>query len=108
MVSEDMLNYIELYNWLRGAGFPDSREQFEAMTRSEAFRSGGLGRFTGERSDCTLHILSSANNVIRQVIFKDCVITGLSALQFTTTDSGSMEYMTGQATFEYQSYYFDI
>jgi hypothetical protein len=83
LVDEDLTNYKEIYDWLYA--------QVDA--------TGANVR------DITLSILSSANNVNKQIRFIDAHPTNLSSLPFdiTTTD---IEYLVATVSFEYS--YFEI
>ena len=91
-VDEDLKNYLEIYNWLRGIGFPDNFAEYSNMAR--------LGYTTGEGvySDISLTVLSSAMNPTN--IFKciDCFPIDISSLSFDST-SADVEYITATATF---------
>ena len=83
LVDEDLLNYKEIYDWLYA----------QVDTQTSNVR------------DITLSILSSANNVNKQIRFIDARPITLSSLPFdiTTTD---VEYLTAVVSFEYS--YFEI
>jgi hypothetical protein len=85
LVDEDLINYKEIYDWLYN--------QVDNNNNSSNVR------------DLTLNILSSANNVTKQIRFIDAYPTTLSSLPFdiTTTD---VEYLTAVVSFSYS--YFEI
>jgi hypothetical protein len=85
LVDEDLINYQEIYNWLYNQV---DDNQSPANVR-----------------DVTLNIMSSANNVTKQIRFIDAYPTILSSLPFdiTTTD---VEYLTAVVSFNYS--YFEI
>ena len=63
LVDEDLGNYMEIQNWIRGLGFPDSLLEFDELEESDPmWRGGGFGQFarSGDKiySDGTLQILS--------------------------------------------------
>lgn len=84
LVDEDLINYKEIYDWL----YQQVDTDVGVDTR-----------------DLTLTILSSANNVTKQIKFIDAFPTSLSSLPFdiTTTD---VEYLTAVVSFSYS--YFEI
>ena len=46
LVDEDLGNYMELQNWLRGLGFPESTEEFaELEERDPMNQAGGFGQY---------------------------------------------------------------
>ena len=102
LIDSKFRNYLALYNWIRGNGFPDDHKQYTEQVN--------IGRVTDEItemmatiSDATLGILDNTNNVIATVSYRDCVITSLTGLDFSSISS-DIQYLTGTATFEYQSY----
>ena len=102
LVDSQFKNYLALFNWIRGNGFPDGNAQYIEQTeigRNTPFVSEAASTI----SDATLGVLNNTNNVIATVSFRDCVITSLSGLQFSSLNS-DIEYLTGTAVFKYQSY----
>jgi len=83
MVTENMENYIELFNWITSNA------------------TGGAI----ETHDVTLHILSSSNNVIRQVRFVEAFPTSLGAIDFFSQNT-DVEYVIADASFQYSHFYF--
>ena len=108
LVDEDLGNYMEIQNWIRGLGFPDTLLEFDDLEKSDPmFRGGGFGQFarSGDKiySDGTLQILSSNLVPQFQVVFKDLFPYSLTTLSFDATDT-DIEYFTADATFKYTSY----
>lgn len=85
LIDEEMLNYQEIHDWMLGQ---------VTVADDKAYR---------KERDVTISILSSHNNVTRQIQMVDAFPVSLSALPFdiTVTD---VQYLTAQVTFEY-SYY---
>ena len=103
LVDEDLVNYMEIQNWIRGLGYPESMQEFVDL-ENEAVLPGNFGR-SGDNiySDGTLQILSS-NLVARfNVNFKDLFPYSLSTISFDATDT-DIEYFTAEATFKYTIY----
>ena len=86
LIDEDLLNYKEIFDWLKANVETNHTE-------------------TNHVRDLTLTIMNSANNVTKQIKFVDAYPTTLSALPFdiTTTD---VEYLTAVVSFEYSYYVF--
>ena len=103
LVDENLENYMEIQNWIRGLGFPESLKQYaELEAEAEIF-----GRYVRDKenvySDGTLQILSS-NLVPRfQVVFSDLFPYSLSTLNFDATDT-DIEYFTSEVSFKYTMY----
>ena len=99
LVDENMENYISVYNWLNGLGFPDSAKQYEDLTTDK----GGIRDSKQAFSDGTLRILNSNLREIAAVKFKDLFPISLTSLDFDATTS-DVEYFTAEATFKYTIY----
>jgi hypothetical protein len=91
-VDENMMNYLEIYSWLRDVGFPDNFAQYQNIAGQSI--SSGEGVF----SDITLIILSSAMNPNLEITFFDCFPVDLSELEFDSTLS-DVDYLTATVTF---------
>ena len=103
LVDEDLVNYMELQNWIRGLGFPESTQEFRDLQK------GGLlqGRYAQDKqniySDGTLQILTSNMVAKFNVNFKDLFPTSLTTLTFDATDT-DIEYFTADVSFKYTIY----
>lgn len=105
IISEDMSNYIELYNWIIALGFPESYNQFSDLLKNRPGRFPFKTNQKGENevlaySDGTLSILDSTNNPITNIIYKNIFPVSLEALDFDIA-SASVEYFTAIASFKY-------
>ena len=105
LVDEDLMNYMEIQNWIRGLGYPEKISEFADLENQAV-----LGRETkfGQSgddiySDATLQILS--NNLVPQfqVVFSDCFPYSLSTVTFDATDT-DIEYFTADVSFKYTIY----
>jgi hypothetical protein len=103
LVDEDLFNYMEIQNWIRGLGYPEKLSQLKDLSEDGKIKS----RFgqSGENiySDATLQVLS--NNLVPkfQVMFKDVFPYSLSTITFDATDT-DIEYFTADVTFKYTIY----
>ncbi len=95
-VDEDMSNYIELHNWMRGLGFPDSFEEHKALSDAGKAVSSGEGLF----SDASLIILSNLKNPNIDITFRDCFPVSMGELNFETT-ADNVIHIDCRATFRY-------
>ena len=107
LVDEDLENYLEIWNWMTGLGFPYSLEQYEDLMSSTKFSKNKDNRTTEfyEQSDATLQILSSNFNPNISVIFTGMYPTSLSSLDFDATEE-NINYFTAQVNFKYTYYKF--
>ena len=121
LIDENLENYREIHGWLTGLGFPRSHEQFETFINAgkdrfptsdgtaknrDAGRTEDVGFDVGAQySDATLTILSSKNNPVLEVRFRDLYPTSLSGLSYDQQASDT-SYLTGDVSFNYQIYEF--
>ena len=104
MVDEDLTNFMEIQNWIRGLGFPESIQEFRDLETSGTVpRRDYVQSGQDIYSDGTLQILSSNFNAKFNVNFKDLFPVSLTTLTFDATDT-DIEYFTADATFKYTSY----
>jgi len=84
-VTEDMENYIETFDWLHNIAQSNNAEGFKA--------------------DATLLILSSHNNVTKEIKFKDVFPTNITPVEFDAQVE-SVEYVQMDVTFAYTNFEF--
>jgi len=103
LVDENLENYMEIQNWIRGLGFPDSLDEIYDLQRQQKYVDTTDSKLMDIYSDGTLQILTSSNNPNFKLKFKDLWPYSLSNLQFDATDP-DIEYLTAEATFKYTIY----
>lgn len=87
LVDEYLQNYIEIHDWIMGlVKEPESRNY-------------------NKTRDITLHILTSHNNVAKEIKFIDAYPTNLSSLPFDTTVSDT-NYLVANVSFNYSYFQF--
>ena len=101
LVDEDLVNYMEIQNWIRGLGYPENLDQFSKLEKESII--GPSGKFQDIFSDGVLQILSSNQVAKYQVVFKDLFPYSLSTLSFDATDT-DIEYFTAEVSFKYTIY----
>ena len=99
LVDENMENYISVYNWLKGLGFPETTQQFADLNKDK----DGIRDPKQAFCDGTLSILNSNYREIAKVKFNDLFPTSLTSLDFDATNA-DVEYFTAEATFKYTIY----
>ena len=87
LVDENLKNYLEISNWMRGLGYPESLDEAIPLN-TEAFSDGGLV------------IFNSSMNAIARVNFKDMFPTDLTQLEFDAQNT-DINYIVAEATFKY-------
>ena len=104
LVDEDLENYVEIQNWIRGLGFPESLQEIYDLQDQDNLL--GLP-FTVNRenyySDGTLQILTNTENLQYNVLFKDMFPYSLSDLEFDSTDT-DIQYFSATVSFKYSIY----
>lgn len=98
-IDEDMKNYIEVYNWIRGLGFPENYQEYRNLARNTSYSGLGL------KSDATLTITTNSKKANKTLIFEDVFPVSLSDINFDVT-LRSTEYITARASFRYTQYKF--
>ena len=94
-----MENYISVYNWLKGLGFPETTKEFKDLTTDKDGQRDSKEAFC----DGTLRILNSNYREVAQVKFRDLFPTSLTSLDFDATNT-DVQYFTAEATFKYTIY----
>lgn len=103
MVDENLENYMEIQNWIRGIGFPDSLDEIYNLQKEQKYVDTTDSKLMNIYSDGTLQILTSSSNPNFKLKFKDLWPYSISDLQFDATDT-DIEYLTAEATFKYTIY----
>lgn len=95
ILDEDMKSYTEMYNWLE----KNINEEFIG----EGPRSSNTAPRLPSLADISVSVLSSHNNQNKKVLYKGCVPTSLSGLQFSAIAS-SVEYLTFDVSFAFTGF----
>ena len=100
LVDEDLVNYMEIQNWIRGLGFPEKLQEFADLEKESIL---GVSKFkqSGDDiySDGTLQILSNSLVPKFQVVFNDLFPYSLSTISFDATDT-DIEYKKKKKSFK--------
>lgn len=96
-VDEDLQNYLELHNWIRALGKPESYEEFKAIQDKPSYTGEGI------YSDISVIILSSTKMPNYEIVYTDAFPIFLSELEFNTTEE-DVNYITASSTFKYTYY----
>ena len=99
LVDENMENYISVYNWLTGLGFPETTKEFADLIKDKDGQRDAKEAFC----DGTLRILNSNYREVAKVKFNDLFPTSLTSLDFDATNT-DIQYFTAEATFKYTVY----
>ena len=99
LVDENMENYLSVYNWLTGLGFPETTKEFAEIIKDKDGQRDPKEAFC----DGTLRILNSNYREVAKVKFKDLFPISLSSLDFDATNT-DVQFFTAEATFKYTIY----
>jgi len=103
LVDENLENYMEIQNWMRGLGYPEEVKEFRDLANEGIVQ----GNYSRDRqniySDATLQVLSSNLVAKFQVFFKDVFPYSLSTITFDATNT-DIEYFTADVSFKYTIY----
>jgi len=104
LVDEKMENYLAIYKWITGLGYPESLGQYDQLKkddiRTDASISDESDPLYFQYSDATLQILSSNYRPSIHVNFKDAFPIALSTLDFDVT-TRDYSFFTASVTFKY-------
>jgi len=105
LVDANLENYMEIQNWLRGLGFPESLEEiYDFQEQDSPYKRGQPERSQlNLYSDGTLTILDQLSNPKFKVYFKDLFPINLTTLTFDATLQ-SEEFFTAEVSFKYTIY----
>ena len=103
MVDEDLTNYMEIQNWIRGLGYPERVSEYQDLEKKAYIQQTFGKKRQDVYSDGTLQILS--NNLVPkfQVLFDDLFPYSISTVTFDATDT-DIEYFTAEVSFKYTLY----
>ena len=123
LVDENLENYREIHGWLVGLGFPSKHQEFNdllsvgqdrfpisQLASNSAQDSGKTPKNPVQNqgptlSDATLIVLSSKNNPVVEVRFKDLFPLSLTGLSYNQQET-DVNYLTATVTFDYLNYEF--
>lgn len=104
-IDGQMNNWLEVFNWMKGLGFPENNTQYTTENLVRGFdTSSDLAK---NYSDARLVILGANNNAIRAFNFVDCFPISLSGIQFDSQNN-DVPYVTANLTLEYSYYKLDF
>ena len=104
LVDEDLQNYQEIQNWIRGLGFPESLEEiYDLQDQKVGTARDGNTKTMNLYSDGTLTILDAMQHENFKVKFQELFPYSLSTIQFDATLSDT-EYFTAEVSFKYLNY----
>jgi hypothetical protein len=93
-IDENLTNYLAIYNWMMGLGFPETFDQYASIVSQPIVSGNGIV------SDMGLLMLNGIKNPTFEFLMRDAYPIGLSAPLFDTTNP-DVQYVTAIANFRY-------
>jgi hypothetical protein len=103
LVDENLENYMEIQNWIRGLGYPERLGQYSELDADGKLRQNYTKNLPNIYSDGTLQVLGSSLVPKFQVNFKDMWPYSLQTLTFDATQT-DVQYFTADVSFKYTIY----
>tara|TARA_R110000772_G_scaffold2311_13_gene8030 strand:- start:1245 stop:1778 length:534 start_codon:yes stop_codon:yes gene_type:complete len=101
MVDENMVNYIEMYNWMLALGFPESFNQYKALEDIDSrLNPTGTDQLV---SDASMFIYNSASNPNVEVKFINLWPSTMSDINFDIRNT-DVEYIECTVSFAFERY----
>ena len=104
LVDEKMENYLAIYKWITGLGYPDSLGQYDQLRKDDIRTDRKVGDDGDplylQYSDATLQVLNSNYKPSVLINFKDAFPVSLSTLEFDVT-TRDYNFFTASVTFKY-------
>ena len=104
LVDEKMENYLAIYKWITGLGYPESLGQYDQLSKEDFRTNSTIGTQSDplyfQYSDATLQVLSSNYKPSIHVNFKDAFPISLSTLEFDVSQR-DYTFFTASVTFKY-------
>ena len=103
-VDENLTNYLQVHNWIRALGYPESIQEFIDLKAKDPYNPDITAKNPlNEYSDASLFIYNSSFNQIARIDFKDVFPVSLSTVNFDAT-AQDINYVTAEVTFKYAIY----
>ena len=106
LVDENLENYLEIYRWIKGLGYPEDLQQiYNLQLENKENKYSRINNKISLYSDGTLQVLNSNQRPNFLVKFYDLFPYGLTTLLFDATLTNSDQF-TAEVKFKYT--YFEI
>lgn len=101
-VDENLENYLQVHNWIRGLGYPENVAEYQEFLDKDPYNPGVQNASSGQ-SDGSLIIYNSSYNPAATVNFMGLFPTSLSTISFDASNN-DVQYVTAQVNFKYTLY----
>ena len=102
IVDEDIENYLEIQEWIRGFGFPEYPGEYAELLQGD-FLNKGIQNASSGQSDGTLIIYNSNFQPNIKINFRGLFPVSLSDINFDSADT-TVSYITAEVTLKYTMY----
>lgn len=99
LLDENIKNWLEIHNWIRALGSPESLDEYKALADKPKTDLG-----EGLKTDVTVGVLSSARNLNIVFNFYDAFPVSLSGLALACDSEEPTRYVEATASFYYTLY----
>jgi len=103
LVDENLENYMQIQNWIRGIGYPENLKEIYDWQKNNDNLDQPYNSQLNLYSDGTLDILTSSQTPNFKIKFIDLFPVSLTDLQFDATDT-DIQYLTAEVIFKYTIY----
>ena len=104
LVDEKMENYLAIYKWITGLGYPESLGQYDQLRKDDIRTDTRIGDdgdpLYFQYSDATLQVLNSNYKPSVLINFRDAFPVSLSTLEFDVSQR-DYSFFTASVTFKY-------
>jgi len=101
LIDENLENYLEVQNWMRGIGFPETLDQiYDFQKTGNIYDDGNMLNLY---SDGTLSILNQLSQPVFFVKFENLFPYSLDDIQYDATVA-DVQYLTATVSFKYTIY----
>lgn len=102
ILDENLENYLEIQEWIRGFGFPEYPEQYSELLNNDKINKGKQNASSGQ-SDGLLIIYNSNFVPNIEIKFKGLFPVSLSEINFDSSDT-QVSYLTAKVMLKYTMY----
>lgn len=99
-VDEDMRNYISVWQWIRGLGFPDENNQYRTLEQEPTYSGESV------YSDATLTVYTSSMLPNIRIEINDLFPVSLTPIEMSAVNP-DVEYIEATAAFRFLRYEFN-
>ena len=96
-VQEDMSDWLEMFEWIIGNGFPSSYDEYQKLSQTRLFEGVNI------KSDIAVFILDAMKNPKLTITYEDAFPYALGGFTLES-NTGDVNYVSAQCVFKYTKY----